>query len=218
MEIILAKSEFHIPEILKQDANDAFYSQDFKFKTYLKDLLEKMIVTYKDPEGLRNVPYTTIIQSSGFGKTKQIEALSKEWFVVYCNLNGENADSMPQQSKLSVFLTDDFFNQTENVIEARFESYYCFFFKKINQILTDKNREKKENYLTENENIDGIKSDILKNCEFYIEKETKSESESLKTRSKLIFQVKRLYLCSTRREPYSKDQMENKKMKNHSMC
>lgn len=56
--------------------------------------------------------FTTVCQSSGFGKSKACQNLSKKTYVVFCCLRYENSDSAyPKRSYLAKKLTQVYANE-----------------------------------------------------------------------------------------------------------
>lgn len=82
-------------------------------------------------------PYTSIIQSSGMGKTRMLEILSKDakFCVVYCNLNDQETNSIPSPtSDFADFLLQN--NLTRNQLEMRVYCYFSEFLTFIDRQLT----------------------------------------------------------------------------------
>ncbi|RMZ97921.1 hypothetical protein BpHYR1_008492, partial [Brachionus plicatilis] len=103
---------------LKQHSKLSFNSQEYLSKK-LKCLIKKFDTKYYGP-------FTTLCQSSGFGKSRACEALVDEnFYVVYCCLRKKfSTTNFPPRSTLANFLQT---NQNQETLITKYKCYFNLF-------------------------------------------------------------------------------------------
>ena len=149
---------------------------------YLRETIEKMLIKYnKNPENYY-APFTAIIQSSGMGKTRMLENLSKKdgVCVVYCNLNDPDKNSFPPRTKIFAnYLLEQDLKRKD--LEKRVYTYFKEFINYIDSYKNPNDPNKKESQIFSFKNDDqtsklNVWKNIEKNdqnCEETIERKTK---------------------------------------------
>ncbi|CAF0865091.1 unnamed protein product [Brachionus calyciflorus] len=116
MNEILVKESFKI-DIIKHPELD-FNSQRF--------LAEKIKMFIKKVDSKYYGPFTTLFQSSGFGKTRACLSLVNEnFYVVYCCLRNSFSTGYPPRSSLARFFEKNWVN--ERILIRNFKSYINLF-------------------------------------------------------------------------------------------
>lgn len=94
IELSVAKMAFELRDI---------HNDNLEKEPFLNRVLEKYvdILDSGGAESTYSAPYTSIVQSSGTGKSRMLEILSRdeEFCVVYCNLNKSDANAYPSRTK-----------------------------------------------------------------------------------------------------------------------
>jgi len=149
---------------------------------YLFDQLSSYILIYNKMQDKYYAPYTAIVQSSGFGKTKQFEFLSKRCFVIYVSLSSVHSTSYPHRSRLAEFLLDNSIETYEEV-DSRFHAYFYTYMNYLsNKQLADSPGIFKN---CVNSNNDDLIGEIITNTQ--IIKKSRCEIKRLKSQIKTIF-------------------------------
>lgn len=101
-------------------------------KPYLKEVLSDYLIQLRNASNDFFAPYTAIVQSSGTGKTRMLEILSRdpEFCVVYCNFNKHGAKAYPGRTKhFADYLLER--SLTNSDFETRVFCYFQIFLQKI---------------------------------------------------------------------------------------
>lgn len=104
---------------------------------YLKEVLSNYLDDLINASNDYFAPYTAIVQSSGTGKTRMLEILSREpeFCVVYCNLNKYGAKAYPGRTKkFADYLLEP--SLKKSALEKRVFCYFQFFLQKITNVTT----------------------------------------------------------------------------------
>ncbi|RNA22315.1 hypothetical protein BpHYR1_034583 [Brachionus plicatilis] len=106
--------------------------ENSKLKIKPEDYIFSKIETYWKNNSVIYGFFTTLCQSSGFGKSKACQNLSKKAFVVFCCLRSLNSDTgYPRRSYLADKLTQVY--PSENLTRQNFTNYFNMFVHFLNQ-------------------------------------------------------------------------------------
>lgn len=135
----IAKRAFHTRPLFNQQLN--------KDGSYLPTFINELLETYSDGFSEYYAPYTTIVQSSGMGKTRMLQILDQsrvclsteqlykqeadvEYCVVYCNFNTSN-DVFPGRTKNFADFLCPISSVSQTDYESRVHHYFAEFIKFI---------------------------------------------------------------------------------------
>lgn len=101
---------------------------------YMEKLLESLSDDQND-EGFS--PYTIIVQSNGYGKSRTLNLLSENYFVVYTCLKQLHLTSFPRATKIGSWLMSE--GERENFIQ-NIEAFYLVYIEEIVGMATHGNK------------------------------------------------------------------------------
>lgn len=115
-----------------------FHDSSRKIRTQMR-YLDKLVQCMTDEDQNTQVPspYTIIVQSSGYGKSRSFDLLSNDYFIVYTCLKQPHLTSFPRMTRVGSFLLSE--SERSN-FRKNIEAFYAVYIEEITNLAINENK------------------------------------------------------------------------------